>query len=49
MRMQRLSEKGETIARTGSLDDVEPLVHDLEDEYPRVQAWLERSRDAVTV
>lgn len=47
MRMQRLSEKGETLARTGSLDDVEPLVQDLEQEYPRVQAWLEQSRDAV--
>jgi HPt (histidine-containing phosphotransfer) domain-containing protein len=44
MRMQRLSEKGEHLTRTGSLDDVVPLVDDLYEEFPRVQTWLERAR-----
>ena len=44
MRMQRLSEAGERMAHSGSLDGVERIVQDLEDEFPRIQAWLERSR-----
>lgn len=46
MRMQRLSEAGERMAHTGSLDGVERIVQDLENEFPRIQAWLERSRAA---
>ena len=42
--MQRLSEQGEQIARTGSLEGVDTLVAGLEAEYPAVQAWLERAR-----
>lgn len=46
MKMQRLSEAGERLARTGSLDGVAPIVKDLESEFPRIQQWLERSRTA---
>ncbi|MEP6620558.1 MAG: Hpt domain-containing protein [bacterium] len=46
LRMQRLSEQGETIARTGSLEGVDALVTGLEAEYPSIQAWLERARTA---
>ncbi|MEO8621354.1 MAG: Hpt domain-containing protein [bacterium] len=45
MRMQRLSERGEHIAHTGSLDSVGQIVQDLEEEFPRVQDWLERARN----
>ena len=48
MRMQRLSEAGERMAHTGSLDGVDAIVKNLEDEFPRIQQWLERSRDAGT-
>lgn len=48
LRMQRLSEEGELIARTGSLVGVDALVTQLESEYPSVQAWLERARTAVS-
>ena len=44
LRMQRLSEQGEQLARTGSLAGVDELVSLLEAEYPSVQAWLERAR-----
>ena len=44
MKMQRLSEAGERLARSGSLDGVESIVMDLESEFPRIQQWLERSR-----
>ncbi len=44
MRMQRLSERGELQARTGSLDGIAPIIHDLEAEFPRIQQWLERAR-----
>ena len=46
MRMQRLSEAGERLAHSGSLEGVEPIVQDLESEFPRIQQWLERSRTA---
>lgn len=48
LRMQRLSEQGEQIARTGSLEGVAALVSNLEAEYPAVQAWLERARATVS-
>jgi HPt (histidine-containing phosphotransfer) domain-containing protein len=40
MRMQRLCEQGEALARTGTLDIVGFLVHDLEEELVPVQKWL---------
>ena len=46
MRMQRLSEQGESLARSGSLVGVDALVHDIESEFPNVQTWLERARHA---
>ena len=48
MRMHRLSEQGELLARTGTLDGVAALVQGLEDEYPNVKTWLEQSRVPVT-
>lgn len=48
LHMQRLSEQGEQIARTGSLEGVDALVAGLEAEYPAVQAWLERARTGAT-
>ena len=44
LRMQRLCEQAETLARTGSVDRIAPLVQELEEEFPRVQSWLERAR-----
>ena len=44
MHMQRLSERGELLARSGTLDGVDRIVADLEEEFARVQTWLERSR-----
>ncbi|MEP6991064.1 MAG: Hpt domain-containing protein [bacterium] len=46
MRMQRLSERGERQARTGSLDGIAPIMDDLEAEFPRIQHWLDRARTA---
>ncbi|MEP7000119.1 MAG: Hpt domain-containing protein [bacterium] len=48
MQMQRLSERGEHIAHTGSLEGVGQIVQDLEEEFPRVQDWLERARNVET-
>lgn len=48
MRMQRLSEQGEAIARTGTLAGVGELIKALDDEFPRVQSWLERARTTET-
>jgi HPt (histidine-containing phosphotransfer) domain-containing protein len=45
MQMQRLSERGERLAHTGSLDGIDRIVQDLEEEFPRVQDWLERARN----
>ena len=47
MQMQRLSERGELLARSGTLDGVDRIVADLEEEFTRVQTWLDRSRPAV--
>ena len=44
MRMQRLCERGEALARSGTLENVALLVSSLEEEFPRVQTWLERAR-----
>ncbi|MBC7671178.1 MAG: Hpt domain-containing protein [Polaromonas sp.] len=44
MQMQRLSERGEQLARSGTLDGVDRIVADLEEEFARVQTWLGRSR-----
>ena len=44
MRMQRLCERGEALARSGTLENVAGLVSSLEEEFPRVQSWLERAR-----
>ncbi len=48
MRMYRLCEQGETLSRTGQLDIVSLLVSDIEQEYPRVQLWLEAARTEST-
>lgn len=45
MRMQRLSERGEHAARSGSLDQVLPIVEELAEEHGRVHAWLSAARD----
>ena len=44
LQMQRLCERGEHQAHAGSLDGVDRIVQDLEEEFPRVRAWLERAR-----
>ncbi|MDB4918008.1 MAG: hypothetical protein JWM95_5652 [Gemmatimonadetes bacterium] len=48
MRMQRLSERGENLARGGTLAGVLELIRELDDEFPRVQSWLERARNTET-
>lgn len=45
LHMQRLSEQGEQVARGGTLEAVFGLVSELEEEFPRVQAWLEGARN----
>ena len=45
MRMQRLSEQGEHLARSGALDGVADLTRQLNDELVRVRDWLARARD----
>ena len=44
LQMQRLCERGEHQAHATSLDGVDRIVQDLEEEFPRVRAWLERAR-----
>ena len=44
LRMQRLCEQAEMLARGGSVDQVGALVHELVLAFPRVQSWLERAR-----
>lgn len=44
MRMQWLCERGEALARAGTLENVADLVRSIEEEFPRVQSWLERAR-----
>jgi len=48
MRMQRLSEQGEQLAKAGTLGIVGFLVQDIEEEFVRVQEWLAGVRDGRT-
>jgi HPt (histidine-containing phosphotransfer) domain-containing protein len=48
VRLQRLSERGEQLARVGSLDGLTEVLRQLEDELVRVEDWLVRARDEVT-
>lgn len=48
MQMQRLSARGEQLAHGGSMDGIDRIMKDLEEEFPRVQAWLERARNVET-
>ena len=48
MKMQRICEQGELLARAGTLADVGGLLQQLDHEFPRVQAWLERARSTET-
>ena len=48
MQMQRLSERGERLAKAATLEDVAGIVQDIEEEFPRVQTWLERARNVET-
>jgi HPt (histidine-containing phosphotransfer) domain-containing protein len=45
MRMQRLSEQGELLARSGTTDTVGGLVTELEEEFVRVHAWLTKTSE----
>ncbi|MDB4883322.1 MAG: hybrid sensor histidine kinase/response regulator [Gemmatimonadetes bacterium] len=47
-RLGRLSEKGETIARAGTLLGVAEIIRDMEDELVRVNEWLTGVRGSVT-
>jgi HPt (histidine-containing phosphotransfer) domain-containing protein len=49
MRMQRLSEQGEQLARDRSLTTVGALVRDLEQEFVQVKHWLERAQQGEVV
>lgn len=46
MRMQRICERGEALAKAGSLAEVPALQQQLDAEFPRVQQWLERARQS---
>ncbi len=46
LRMQRLCEKGELIAREGSLETIDGLVALIGEEFTRVQVWLEGARNS---
>jgi HPt (histidine-containing phosphotransfer) domain-containing protein len=45
MRMQRLSEEGELLARKGTTGTIGSLVTDLEEEFVRVRAWLNKTSE----
>jgi HPt (histidine-containing phosphotransfer) domain-containing protein len=45
MRLQRLSERGERLAKGERLDDLPILIQELEEELARVRDWLVRARD----
>jgi HPt (histidine-containing phosphotransfer) domain-containing protein len=45
VRMQRLSERGERLARAGAPDGMTQLTSALEEELARVRAWLLGARD----
>jgi HPt (histidine-containing phosphotransfer) domain-containing protein len=44
LRMQRLCEQGERLARAGSVESIAGLVKNLEHEFVGVRSWLERAR-----
>ncbi len=46
LRMQRLCAEGEQLAREGSLAGVTALLDELDDELPRVTAWLAAALEA---
>ena len=46
LRMQRICERGEALAKAGSLAELPALQQELDEEFPRVQAWLERARQS---
>jgi HPt (histidine-containing phosphotransfer) domain-containing protein len=48
MRMQRLSERGEGLARARNLPEVGVLVQELEEELVRVHEWLAAARTGGT-
>jgi HPt (histidine-containing phosphotransfer) domain-containing protein len=45
VQMQRLSERGEQLARAGSLDKVAQVTSALDEELARVREWLLGARD----
>jgi HPt (histidine-containing phosphotransfer) domain-containing protein len=45
MRLQRLCERGELIARGGSLNTIDGLVEQIDDELGRVKVWLDGARN----
>lgn len=45
MQMQRLSARGEQIARDGTVDGVSSLLDQLDEEFVRVRTWLENARN----
>jgi HPt (histidine-containing phosphotransfer) domain-containing protein len=48
MRLQRLSEKGERLAKERTLDGMPILMQELEQELARVREWLIKARDEGT-
>lgn len=48
MQLQRLSERGERLAKAGTLEGLPMLVQELEEELARVREWLIISRDEGT-
>jgi HPt (histidine-containing phosphotransfer) domain-containing protein len=47
VRVGKLSERGETIARTGSTDGIAEIIEEMEAELARATRWLEGVRDGV--
>ena len=47
-RVGKLSEQGELIARTGTLDGIDVLVTEMESELARAAAWLVSVRDGAS-
>jgi HPt (histidine-containing phosphotransfer) domain-containing protein len=41
LRMHRLSQQGEQLARAGTLDALDPILRELDAEAPRVREWLD--------
>jgi HPt (histidine-containing phosphotransfer) domain-containing protein len=44
LRLQRLSERGEQLARSSKLDEMPTLLQDLDAELVRVREWLSKAR-----